>query len=60
MKSSFLIWSTKNIFQTWYTLKIVEDNSIINKNLTNFPLGFIGPDINDETIKIIPVGIKVG
>ena len=33
-------------------LKIVEDNAIINKNLTNFPLGFIGPDINDETIKI--------
>ena len=32
-------------------LKIVEDNAIINKNLTNFPLGFIGPDINDETIK---------
>ena len=24
-------------------LKIVEDNAIINKNLTNFPLGFIGP-----------------
>ena len=33
-------------------LKIVEDNAIINKNLTNFPLGFIGPYINDETIKI--------
>ena len=33
-------------------LKLVEDNAIINKNLTNFPLGFIGPDINDETIKI--------
>ncbi len=33
-------------------LKIVEDNSTINKNLTNFPLGFIGPDLNDETIKI--------
>ena len=33
-------------------LKIVEDNAIINKNLTNFPLGFIGPDINDETINI--------
>ena len=33
-------------------LKIVEDNAIINKNLTNFPLGFIGPDINDKTIKI--------
>jgi prolyl-tRNA synthetase len=33
-------------------LKIVDDNAIINKNLTNFPLGFIGPDINDETIKI--------
>jgi prolyl-tRNA synthetase len=33
-------------------LKLVEDNAIINKNLTNFPLGFIGPDINDEIIKI--------
>jgi prolyl-tRNA synthetase len=33
-------------------LKTVDDNAIINKNLTNFPLGFIGPDINDETIKI--------
>ena len=33
-------------------LKIVEDNATINKNLTNFPLGFIGPDINDEIIKI--------
>ena len=32
-------------------LKIVEDNGIIEKNLNNFPLGYIGPDINDETIK---------
>ena len=32
-------------------LKIVEDNSIIEKKLTNFPLGYIGPDIKDETIK---------
>ncbi|MDC3118545.1 proline--tRNA ligase [Prochlorococcus sp. AH-716-K03] len=32
-------------------LKIVEDNAIVENNLTNFPLGYIGPDINDETIK---------
>ncbi len=32
-------------------LKILEDNAIIEKNLINFPLGYIGPDINDETIK---------
>ena len=32
-------------------LNLVEDNAIIEKNLTNFPLGYIGPDINDETIK---------
>tara|TARA_B100000902_G_scaffold269311_1_gene255244 strand:+ start:888 stop:2690 length:1803 start_codon:yes stop_codon:yes gene_type:complete len=33
-------------------LKVVDENSIINKNLNNFPFGYIGPDINDETIKI--------
>ena len=33
-------------------LKIVEDNKIIKKNLVNFPLGFIGPDIDNKTIKI--------
>ena len=33
------------------TLKVVEDNSVIEKNLTNFPLGYIGPNISDETIK---------
>ena len=33
-------------------LKIVEDNTIIKKNLVNFPLGFIGPDIGNKTIKI--------
>ncbi len=32
-------------------LKIVEDNSIIKENLDNLPLGYIGPDINDEIIK---------
>ena len=32
-------------------LNKIEDNAIIEKNLTNFPLGYIGPDINDETIK---------
>ena len=32
-------------------LNKLEDNAIIQKNLTNFPLGYIGPDINDETIK---------
>ena len=33
-------------------LKIVEDNKIIKKNLVNFPLGFIGPDIDNKTITI--------
>ena len=32
-------------------LKIVEDNSIIKKNLTNLPIGYIGPDLSDEIIK---------
>ena len=32
-------------------LKKIEDNAIIEKNLTNFPFGYIGPDISDETIK---------
>ena len=33
-------------------IKMVEDNTIIKKNLVNFPLGFIGPDIDNKTIKI--------
>ncbi len=33
-------------------LNIVEDNTIIKKNLVNLPLGFIGPDIDNKTIKI--------
>ena len=32
-------------------LKNIEDNLTIQKNLTNFPLGYLGPDIDDETIK---------
>ena len=32
-------------------LNIVEDNSIIEKNLVNFPIGYIGPDIDNKTIK---------
>ncbi len=31
-------------------LKIVEDNALIEKNLTNFHLGYIGPDLSDESI----------
>ncbi len=33
-------------------IKMVEDNTIIKKNLVNFPLGFIGPDIGNKSIKI--------
>ena len=33
-------------------IKMVEDNTIIKKNLVNLPLGFIGPDIGNKTIKI--------
>ncbi len=33
-------------------IKMVEDNTIIQKNLVNLPLGFIGPDIGNKTIKI--------
>ncbi len=33
-------------------IKMVEDNTIIKKNLVNFPLGFIGPDIGNKTIKL--------
>ena len=29
----------------------IEDKNIIEKNLVNFPLGFIGPDLDNETIK---------
>ncbi len=32
-------------------LKKVEDDLTIKENLTNLPLGYIGPDINDEVIK---------
>ena len=32
-------------------LKVVEDNSMLKENLSDFPLGYIGPDIKDETIK---------
>tara|TARA_B100000902_G_scaffold96655_1_gene99333 strand:- start:1116 stop:2438 length:1323 start_codon:yes stop_codon:yes gene_type:complete len=32
-------------------LKTVEDKAIIEKNLSNLPLGYIGPDLTDETIK---------
>ena len=32
-------------------LKMIEDISTLNKNLENFALGFIGPDISDKTIK---------
>ncbi len=32
-------------------LKKIEDGSTIQKNLTNFPLGYIGPDLDDKTIK---------
>ena len=30
---------------------MIEDISTLNKNLENFALGFIGPDISDKTIK---------
>ena len=42
----------KNYISNLIHLKIVEDKSIIEKNLVNFPLGFIGPDINNKKIKI--------
>ncbi|MBO6970808.1 MAG: proline--tRNA ligase [Prochlorococcus marinus CUG1431] len=32
-------------------LKKIEDKNIIEKNLINFPLGFIGPDLDNNTIK---------
>ena len=32
-------------------LEIIEENSIIEKNLVNFPFGFLGPDIDNKTIK---------
>jgi len=32
-------------------LQKIEDKNIIEKNLVNFPLGFIGPDLNNESIK---------
>ncbi len=36
---------------TLLNLQKIEDKNIIEKNLVNFPLGFIGPDLNNETIK---------
>ena len=32
-------------------LEIIEENSIIEKNLVNFPFGFLGPDIDNKTIR---------
>ena len=32
-------------------LKLIEDKSIIEKNLINFPMGFIGPEIDNNIIK---------
>ena len=32
-------------------LQKIENKNIIEKNLVNFPLGFIGPDLDNETIK---------
>ena len=32
-------------------IKKIEDKKTIEKNLVNFPLGFIGPDIDNQTIK---------
>nr|WP_075487759.1 proline--tRNA ligase [Prochlorococcus marinus] len=32
-------------------LQKIEDKNIIEKNLVNFPLGFIGPDLDNEIIK---------
>ena len=33
-------------------LDIIENKSIIEKNLVDFPLGFIGPDIDNKNIKV--------
>ncbi len=32
-------------------LQKIEDKNIIDKNLVNFPLGFLGPDLGNQTIK---------
>ncbi len=45
-----------NIINTQYTsnliqLNVIENKSIIEKNLVNFPLGFIGPDLGNKTIR---------
>ncbi|MBO8231565.1 proline--tRNA ligase [Prochlorococcus marinus str. MU1402] len=32
-------------------LQKIEDKNIIEKNLVNFPLGFLGPDLDNQTIK---------
>ena len=32
-------------------LKKIEDKNTIEKNLVDFPLGFIGPDLDNKTIK---------
>jgi len=41
----------KNYISNLINLRIIEENSIIQKNLINFPLGFIGPDLENKTIK---------
>tara|TARA_Y100000766_G_scaffold204628_1_gene176524 strand:+ start:906 stop:2708 length:1803 start_codon:yes stop_codon:yes gene_type:complete len=41
----------KNNLSNLLHLKLIEDKKIIEKNLINFPLGFIGPDIDNKTIK---------
>ena len=46
-----------NVINKKYTanllhLKIVEDNTTIQNNLTNIPFGYIGPDLDDKTIKV--------
>ena len=33
-------------------LKIIEDKTTIERNLINFPFGFIGPDIDNKNIKV--------
>ncbi|MDC2975006.1 proline--tRNA ligase [Prochlorococcus sp. AH-736-K09] len=33
-------------------LDIIENKSIVEKNLVDFPLGFIGPDIDNKNIKV--------
>ena len=40
-------------------LKKIEENTAFEKNLVAFPLGFIGPDIDDKTIKVESNWLKV-